>query len=261
MTVPREYQATVTVKGWRKHTCEHCGGKFAYPLRRTAAATAGTGWTGSDDRAVREAKKAAKADAEEKLESEIECVPCLHCGQFQSDMVEELRRKHAKGKTLLLTAFGILALVAAGIAALVTMAMLDVKKKPGGEELPYLIIGLAWAVALVFALGAGAMFLMRQTAMKSFDPYGGKSEKHWMKVARDLGAVTPEEYKQIDAARRAANPEFDEPLVAEEGKNPFATGSRKKGTPPASAPTPAPKPTAPPPAAKPAEEKNPFDFS
>jgi hypothetical protein len=258
VNMPTEYQATVTVKGWRKHRCEHCGERFAYPLRRTVAATAGTGWTGSDDDAVREAKRAASAGAEDELRSGFECVPCLNCGRFQAEMVEELGRRKVKSKTLLLYACGGLALATGGLAAIVTAAMMGAPDK-NNTGLPLVITVVAWGAVVPFVLGTGAMFLLRRSARAAFDPYEGKSEEFWKRQARELGAVAPDELKAIEDRRRAA----EEADIASQADLNFEADAKKPPRPPGAnggkppaPPAPVRRSPEPPPA-----EKNPFDFS
>jgi hypothetical protein len=257
----RMYQAVVTEAGYRKHKCQHCGQKFAYIMARTAWGTGGTGFAGTDDEAVRQAKREAQKRVREMLRNEFECVPCLNCGEFQDEMIAELKRKATRGRFNGALALAACALPALFVAAVFTAAMLNAKN-PTNEK-GNLLVGGAWVVAGLLTLAAGAMFTLWWQACKSFDPYGGRPLEFWKARARKLGAITPEELEVIERERRemeeedakegkdgpviGAEPEIPEAEAVPEGE-PWEKGNRKKAPKPAA-------PTSPPPA-----EKNPFDF-
>ena len=72
--------------------CEECFEPYAYRLRRRVAAKAG-GYPGLDP-------AAANVNAQHRLQvlvqSEIDPVPCPHCGWYQAVMVRKIRKLHLR---------------------------------------------------------------------------------------------------------------------------------------------------------------------
>ena len=71
-------RATATARGWKQHTCVHCGGRYRYRMERKE--------TGKAD-SVEAARQAAEGIAHSALKTEFEQRPCPTCGVYQPDMV------------------------------------------------------------------------------------------------------------------------------------------------------------------------------
>src|SRR5579864_4323989 len=79
--------ATVTLRGWKQHTCVHCGGQFQYLMERKNTRR------GPSKDAARES---AGSFAHLSLRNEVDWHPCPTCGLVQPEMVAARRfRWHA----------------------------------------------------------------------------------------------------------------------------------------------------------------------
>jgi hypothetical protein len=252
------WQATVAVSGWRKHRCEHCGQKFAYPITRTGTDVVRTNAVGSELAASREAKKGARAAARARLRSEFDCVPCPKCGEFQSAMVAALLARRTRVQTVLTRVLAALAVLVGLVAVVFTQEAL---KARAPNEVGHALCAGAWALTTTLTLGAIAAYAFRRRAVRTFDPYKGLPAEYWIERARKLGAVTEEEYARLET-EHAAQPE-QKPVIAEEPTNPFTGDGAKPWEPTARQP-----PVAPPAQQKPWDRgsrpapspDNPFQF-
>ncbi|HEY1189708.1 MAG TPA: hypothetical protein VGE74_18820 [Gemmata sp.] len=258
--------AKATGSGWRKHRCQHCNGRFGYKMTRTAEAECPTGPFGlSREKALKQCKREAREALDELLATDVDSVPCPHCGQFQDSMIESMRGKARGGvsKALLIVAAGLTL-----VAFIVSIEALKSGFALGGVLLAFVTWGLAFGLVGFEVFRA----LRRRSQASSLDPYKGREFSYWKKRAREMGALMPEELEQARVAESAQNEApmvetvlnpFTNQIDRTEAKNPFPA----KG-PPAALPLPedepeeAPRPIkARPVLPSPPPEKNPFDFS
>lgn len=92
--IGRGYTAVVKGEIVKSETCERCGTKFVYLMKRSAKGQ-GTSpmWlnnAGAENRALRRADELLQL----KLEKEIDLVPCPACGTYQKKMVARQRRRY-----------------------------------------------------------------------------------------------------------------------------------------------------------------------
>jgi hypothetical protein len=76
------YQATIEIRCWKEHTCVGCNGTFAYLFTRQIGAQGGT---------PEAANEAARQNALNTIQREVDPQPCPHCGLFQPEMVAHTR--------------------------------------------------------------------------------------------------------------------------------------------------------------------------
>ena len=75
-------RATVALRGWKQHTCVHCGGQFQYWMERKQTRR------GASKDAARES---AGYFAHSRLRNEADWRPCPTCGLYQPEMVAARR--------------------------------------------------------------------------------------------------------------------------------------------------------------------------
>jgi hypothetical protein len=132
----------------KRVTCEFCGTRFNYKVRR-----AGTGAATTIDLA--DAK--AKGNLLRLLDRAVEPVPCPACGKFQTAMVHLLRRRHLAG----MRGDGVAA-IALGIGFWASLAL--IAARTGWPAFP------VWPVAATLALLGASLLLLRSYRVRRFDP-------------------------------------------------------------------------------------------
>jgi hypothetical protein len=98
----------------KKVHCEQCQTEYVYLLHRSVKADA-INWQGLDsDRAATKAERLADEKLKIRLEQDIEIVPCVNCGWYQTDMVKLFRRTYLRWLSWLgrLFSIGIIATLA-----------------------------------------------------------------------------------------------------------------------------------------------------
>jgi len=72
--------------------CKSCGKSYAYRLERTARRTRHAQMLGSLNEYDKErVDDDVEFDLEDKLRHDFECIPCVHCGDYQPNMVKRLQ--------------------------------------------------------------------------------------------------------------------------------------------------------------------------
>jgi hypothetical protein len=151
--------AGVTIK---KVICERCSEGYSYRLRRQVTAKAG-GYPGVDP-------VAANLNAQHRLhvllQSEIDAVPCPHCGWYQEEMVRKIRKLHFR----VLFRAGLFLLGIAPILAFVAILLpaFDVEIGPVARN-PHTVRALAFLAIIALVLG-GCLTVAKLFLSRLHDP-------------------------------------------------------------------------------------------
>jgi hypothetical protein len=190
--------ATVTSFRTKAVCCSHCGTDYLYDMKRQGAG----GVTIVGDRRLdheelkKEAAAKAEVDVDQKLDREVDLVPCPACGCYQPDMVEVLRRDHLRW--LMMVGYVVLC---TAIPFLIAGAVLRVPKE--------LFLGAGTCIAV---LGAG-LLAYRQNRANCFDPNAGDPRERLnlaqsrAYLPQDADRIAEDRKDQITADRRSAEGE------------------------------------------------------
>jgi len=77
--------ATATGSAWKQVTCEGCGHKFEYLIKRSASESRDSRGLLSSDR--NDVADVAKYGLQYKLKHETDLIPCPACGVYQAEMI------------------------------------------------------------------------------------------------------------------------------------------------------------------------------
>ncbi|HEX5269649.1 MAG TPA: hypothetical protein VFW33_04135 [Gemmataceae bacterium] len=186
LSVTLEGSTAVTVR------CEKCGQKYYYRLDCTAvgqcSAPYGFGVNGVRERAW----KLAKRRLRDRVETELSAVPCPHCGWYQDEMVDLLRKRRSPGVEKYWpvgVAFG-LAGVIGPLAIVFHEDALPVQTMP-----PVLGYALSACAALLLLAGLGSV-LYRRHKGATFDPNDPEIERERIALGRSL-AITAEHARAL----------------------------------------------------------------
>lgn len=194
----------VQMKGGRdkKCRCEHCDLTFVYPMHREVVGRAETLWGMFPDWTRRRARRQAVAMLERALVVECDAVPCPACGMYQAQMSRRMfaGKQHREPRTVAnrLILFGsLLAVVASGCGAL-GFAVRDGSNESGGSAVTLAITAGVLVIGLVL-IAVGIVGLVRHARRKaSYDPYQWSTHEERLQLARDLSAVTLDDYRAAE---------------------------------------------------------------
>ncbi len=97
-------------KVWKPVTCQNCGCKFAYQLKRQAEGqTTDILWLNGKDKSQDIARKRSEANLERNLQQSFDVIDCPDCGHYQDNMMEQIRRDRLGEAALM--CFAILVLI------------------------------------------------------------------------------------------------------------------------------------------------------
>jgi len=109
--VGNKYTATVTGSAMKHVICSHCGCEFVCQLKRQAAGEA-TSWLWLNNNGASYNARASATDAlNNKLQNEIDAVPCPNCGMYQENMVRKLKNDAWNEVVRVAFSFGVIGVI------------------------------------------------------------------------------------------------------------------------------------------------------
>lgn len=177
--------------GWRKHTCIHCGQRFAYPMTRSEIGMADVGHIGEKILDARqESLEVANRSLQAALRVQFDLVPCVGCGRYQPEMIE--RMAHQKYRPL---EFGLViaVLIAPAVAICTVGGTFATIRDSVYTPLNLLLLALCWILSFVLSWLAIWVYRTHKRLISSYDPHNGKDPREWIAVARRRGAITDQE--------------------------------------------------------------------
>jgi hypothetical protein len=153
--------ATVTAFKTKAVCCVHCDTAYLYDMKRRADASSSPVHEALSEEAKRQAQAGALINVDQKLDLEIDTVPCPSCGCYQPDMVDLLRRQYQRW---MMGVGGALLVVA---VAQFAASQLLVEKYQG-----------PMSIAGTLALLPGVVLLaLRSFLLHRYDPNGGDPQE------------------------------------------------------------------------------------
>ncbi|MFO0965463.1 MAG: hypothetical protein U0793_07735 [Gemmataceae bacterium] len=151
-------------------SCETCGKKYVYEVRRLSQGQAIHLISSEGEGAKALAQRIAAHDLKKQLDAAIEVVPCPACGWIQADMLPTARRRHLRRVKIL----GIFILL--GLVLPLVMTVGAVFWPPNARAAEEIVDeSILWAAGLL-AVGAGIL-IWRAMACKHYDPNGEDLDK------------------------------------------------------------------------------------
>lgn len=142
-------------------TCERCATEYAYELRRVGTGTASAPYYLGQDRARARASAEALEELREKLDTDVELVPCPKCRWINADCARRYRR-HLYTSLLL---WGWLMTLLGAVAFAITVASVDDRDD---IRSPVALAVLLLAAILIF--GPLWMWMVRSVLRARFNP-------------------------------------------------------------------------------------------
>lgn len=181
--------------------CESCGQVFVYPMRR-AGVGEGVALLGTfQTRAKRAAWDLAEAELERKLRSQHDPIPCIGCGHYQADMRRRMiRAKFGNPKPIanMLIVSGVVCLLFGLGCGVLTLGISSANQQPGPGALYTMGILIAFLFLGTGLLAAGITRLVRfERKVASHDPHKRTTVEERVQLARNLGAVTLDDYREL----------------------------------------------------------------
>jgi hypothetical protein len=152
----QSYTATVSARFPKIVHCQGCNLDYVYLIERTATGE-GTSFLFLDNSgASQRAGKKAEAALRQKLENELDVVPCPQCGHLTPDMVAEAQR--LRYRWLLIT--GLVFLPITAILFVITMAMDPFRNMPDTINRMWILTGISGL--LMIGLPILSLFLRKR---------------------------------------------------------------------------------------------------
>jgi hypothetical protein len=145
-------------KAVKRVICERCHCEYSYEMQRNAQVAGFNPYSpapGMGERVEHQAKQAVQR----RLAQESELIPCPKCGWFQTDMVEDARRRMHGGLRRLSKWIG--------IPGLVLMVLLAIPMMTTGDRDMLQFIGWGTTISLLFMPG---LLLVRNWLAQGFEP-------------------------------------------------------------------------------------------
>ena len=116
--VTHTYTSAITASVVRKVKCEKCGCAFAYEMIRRGEGVAESAYASNEKSADHHASERARKSLQRRLRRGVDPVACPDCGWYQTEMVQELRRRELRPLLWVGILVPILALVVIAMALL-----------------------------------------------------------------------------------------------------------------------------------------------
>jgi hypothetical protein len=162
--------------------CENCRNKYYYELNRAVR----TFESGRE-----RARKAAEHQLRQRLDNDIDPIPCPHCGWFQKEMISLLRSWRLRWMKVL----GIIGLAASVPISFVGIALSDQRNQQRINIEPR-VKYLIWGLYIFTLLGAALLFLVRNVRNSKYDPNDPETEQERIEFGRRF-AITKDEADKI----------------------------------------------------------------
>jgi hypothetical protein len=169
MAIPYGTKYTTTVSGavLKFVNCEQCQAEYVYQMERLGMGE-GTSVLWLNREAVKQQSfEAAEASLAERLEKEIDPVPCPACGWYQADMQRELKGEYA----IWWDVVGGLLLFASFVAVIVLFVNYVSVYGPNRTAL---LVG--WTMLLGGIVLGAACFIVRRILVARYEPNGSSAD-------------------------------------------------------------------------------------